>query len=106
RIRMDWILAATRAGDYAGAVNAGPVIGDDVRLRCAQLLARHMSGRKARAAEVLEVYRPNADCWDLLDQMAEDHVLSHNQLAGLLRDTLETGNEAQARRVAAIVFDT
>src|SRR5690606_36017310 len=46
------------------------------------------------------------DCWDMLDQVVEDHVLSRNQLATLLRDTLETGREPHARRVAAIVFDT
>ncbi len=105
RIKADWILAAVRAGDYGLAQRVGPVIDSNARLDCARLLAAHMSGRKARAAEVLEVYKPNSDCWDMLDQMAADHVLSHNQLAGLLRDTLETGKEAHARRVAAIVFD-
>ncbi len=106
RIKGDWILAAVRAGDYGGALRVGPVIVGSTSLDCAQLLAGHMSGRKARAAEVLEVYRPNSDCWDMLDQVVEDHVLSRNQLATLLRDTLETGKEAHARRVAAIVFDT
>ncbi|MER1966821.1 transglycosylase SLT domain-containing protein [Castellaniella sp. GW247-6E4] len=106
RIKGDWILAAVRAGDYGRAQRIGPVVDNSSRVACAQLLAAHMSGRKARAAEVLEVYQPNSDCWDMLDQVAEDHVLSRNQLAGLLRDTLETGKDAHARRVAAIVFDT
>uniref|UniRef100_UPI00333FF347 lytic transglycosylase domain-containing protein n=1 Tax=Castellaniella defragrans TaxID=75697 RepID=UPI00333FF347 len=106
RIKGDWVLAAVRAGDYGQVQRIGPVIDSNARLDCARLLAAHMSGHKAHAAEVLAVYRPNSDCWDLLDQVAADHVLSRNQLAGLLRDTLETGKEAHARRVAAIVFDT
>lgn len=106
RIKGAWILAAVRAGDYERALRMGPVVAGNARLECAQLLAAHMSGRKARAAEVLKVYQPNSDCWDMLDQVVEDHVLSRNQLATLLRDTLETGREAHARRVAAIVFDT
>ncbi|HUH41134.1 MAG TPA: transglycosylase SLT domain-containing protein, partial [Castellaniella sp.] len=105
QIKGDWLLAATRAGDFKRALSIGPVVREHSRIECARLLAQHMTGRKARASEVLAAYQPNSDCWDMMDQMAEDHVLSRNQMADLLRDTLETGKEGNAQRVAAIVLD-
>jgi len=105
RIRADWILAATRAGDYAQALQVPAVDDPSSSVRCALLLARHQSGKRARASEVLDIFQPNADCWDLLDQVAADHVLSRKELNGLLRDTLETGKRGNADRMAGVVFD-
>lgn len=106
RIKGDWILAAARAGDFARVERIGAVVTSNSRIRCAQLLARHMTGKRARSSEVLEVYEPNSDCWDLLDQVVADHVLSHKEQVRLLRDTLETGKDAHSRRVAGTVLDT
>jgi soluble lytic murein transglycosylase len=105
RIRSDWILAAARSGDYAQVLRLDPGPDPWAQVRCARLQARHLLGQHATAAEVLDVFKPNADCWDLLDQVAADHVLSRAQLNGLLRDTLETGKLDQASRMAAVVFD-
>ncbi|HET8596997.1 MAG TPA: transglycosylase SLT domain-containing protein [Castellaniella sp.] len=105
RIRADWILASVRAGDYAGALRIEPVADPSSSVQCALLLARHMDGRHARAAEVLDVFKPNADCWSLLDQVAADHVLSRKELNGLLRDTLEAGRASDITRLASVVFD-
>lgn len=105
RIKGDWILAAVRAGDFARANQIGDIITTNSRVQCAQLLARHMTGKRARSFEVLDVYAPNSDCWDMLDQVVADHVLSRKEQARLLRDTLETGKEAHSNRVAAAVLD-
>lgn len=105
RIKGDWVLAAVRAGDFSRVDRIGEVVTSNSRIECAQLLARHMTGKRARSSEVLAVYRPNSDCWDMLDQMAADHVLSRKEQAHLLRDTLETGKEAYSNRIAAIVLD-
>lgn len=106
RVKGDWILAAVRAGDFARAERIGSVVASNSRIRCAQLLARHMTGKHARSSEVLEVYEPNSDCWDLLDQVVADHVLSHKERVRLLRDTLEAGKDANSSRVAGTVLDT
>ncbi|MDN5842243.1 MAG: lytic transglycosylase domain-containing protein, partial [Alcaligenaceae bacterium] len=106
RIKGDWILAAVRAGDYARALEIGPVAIDNSRIECAQLLARHIQVKHARSSEVLDAYAPNSDCWSMLDQMVNDHVLSQVEQARLLRDTLERSSEGVSRRVASIIFDT
>ncbi|MBV6272591.1 transglycosylase SLT domain-containing protein [Alcaligenaceae bacterium CGII-47] len=106
RIKGDWILAAVRAGDFARVNQIGDVVMTNSRVKCSQLLARHMTGKRARSSEVLDVYTPNSDCWDMLDQMVADHVLSRKEQVRLLRDTLELGKEAYSTRVAAVVFDT
>ncbi|MGB6243245.1 MAG: transglycosylase SLT domain-containing protein [Castellaniella sp.] len=105
RIRSDWILAAVRAGDYAGAMRIEPVADPSTAVQCSLLLARHMTGKHARAAEVLDVFKPNADCWELLDQAAADHVLSRKEWNGLLRDTMESGRAGDITRLASVVFD-
>ncbi|GAA0779747.1 lytic transglycosylase domain-containing protein [Castellaniella ginsengisoli] len=105
RIRSDWILASARAGNYAQALQVPAVADPFSSVRCALLLSRHQTGKHARSAEVLDVFQPNADCWDLLDQAAADHVLSRKELNGLLRDILETGKQGHADRMAGVVFD-
>jgi len=105
RIRAEWILASTRAGDYAQALRVPAVDDPSASVRCALLLARHQSGKRARSSEVLDAFRPTADCWDMLDQVASDHVLSRKELNGLLRDILETGKQSHADRMAGVVFD-
>nr|WP_323018391.1 transglycosylase SLT domain-containing protein [Castellaniella sp.] len=105
RIRSDWILASVRAGDYAGAMRIAPAADPSSSVQCALLLARHMTGKHARASEVLDVFKPNADCWELLDQAAADHVLSRKEWNGLLRDTMESGKAADINRLASVAFD-
>lgn len=105
RIRADWILASVRAGNYAGALAIEPVANPSSAVQCSLLLARHLTGKRARAAEVLDAFKPNSDCWELLDQVAADHVLSRKELNGLLRDTMEAGKTADINRLASVVFD-
>ncbi|WP_416232912.1 transglycosylase SLT domain-containing protein [Castellaniella sp.] len=105
RIRADWILASVRAGDYAGALRIQPVADPSSAVQCSLLMARHMTGKHARATEVLDVFKPNSDCWELLDQAAADHVLSRKEWNGLLRDIMESSKTADINRLASVVFD-
>jgi soluble lytic murein transglycosylase len=105
QLRDLWIIAAARSGDYAQALRLEPGPDPSSRVQCSLLLSRQLTGQKIRAADFLGAYRPNSDCWDLLDQLAAAHVLSRKELNGLLRDTLETGKSGQISRVAAAVFD-
>lgn len=105
RLRADWIVASARAGNYTQALRIAPVRDPSSAVQCALLLARHMTGKHARAAEVQEVFKPNSDCWGMLDQVNADHVLSRKELNGLLRDTLESGKASDINRMASVVFD-
>src|SRR5690606_35349261 len=105
RIRADWILALVRAGNYAQAVQVPAIADPASSVRCALLLARHQGGKRAHAAEVLDAFPPNDDCWDMLDQVAADHILSRKELNDLLRNTLENGKRRDADRLAGVVFD-
>jgi len=100
-----WIVASTRGGDYAQALRIAASPDPGSRVLCAQMLARHLTGQPVSPADFLKAYQPNSDCWDLLDQLSADHVLSRKELNGLLRDTMEAGKAAQINRVAAAVFD-
>lgn len=103
--RSDWILAAVRAGDHARALSIGPVEKPSAQLRCALLMARHLTGKRAQAAEVMNTWQANGDCWSMLDQVAADHVLSRKELNTMLRNELEIGKESVTKRLAAVVFD-
>ncbi len=105
RARADWTLAAVRSGAYAQALQIQPVAKPSSSVRCALLLARHLTGHPIHSAQVLDAWQPNSDCQELLDQAAADHILSRQDLNTLLRDTLETGKASQADRVAAVLFD-
>src|SRR5690606_27127580 len=52
-----------------------------------------------------DTFKPNSDCWSMLDQVAADHVLSRKELNGMLRDTLEVGRASDITRLASVVFD-
>ena len=104
QLSQQWVLASVHISDYAQALRILVPPNPPSRVQCALMLARHMTGQRAKAAEFLKIYRPNSDCWSLLDQLSADHVLSRKELNGLLRDTLEDGKASQANRVAATVF--
>ncbi|WP_417251769.1 transglycosylase SLT domain-containing protein [Castellaniella sp.] len=105
RIRSDWILASVRAEDYTGALRIQPPPDPWPSVQCALLMAQHMTGKPAHAAAVLDTFKPNSDCWSMLDQVAADHVLSRKELNGMLRDTLEVGRASDITRLASVVFD-
>src|SRR5690606_26488712 len=49
RLRGDWIVAATRAGNYPLAVQLAPLTNMNSTEACSLLLSRHMTGDKVRA---------------------------------------------------------
>lgn len=105
RLKGDWIIAATRAGNYPLAVKLGPVVNSNAQERCSRLLSLHMTGERVRAAQAMEAFQPNSACWSMLDQLADSKVVGWKELDALLRATLETNKTANAQRVAAIMFD-
>jgi soluble lytic murein transglycosylase len=105
RITGDWIIAATRAGNYPLAVKLGPVLNSNSQIECSLLLARHMTDTRVKSAQVVNAFSPNRPCWTMLDEMAESKVVGWKDLQGMLRATLETNKTANAQRLAAIMFD-
>ncbi|WP_323012095.1 transglycosylase SLT domain-containing protein [Castellaniella sp.] len=105
RLRADWIIALVRAGNYEQARRIAVPSRPSSSLQCALLLARHMADKRVKAVEVIDAFAPNPDCWGLLDQAANDHVLSRNELNALLRNTMESGRANEINRMAAVVFD-
>lgn len=105
RLRADWIVAATRAGDYAQALSLAPVVADNALVNCALLLSRHMQGQPVTAEQAVDAFEPVSTCWMMLDELVDKKVVGWPALQSLLRATLETSKTANARRLAALMFD-
>ena len=105
RLKGEWMVAAGRAGDYSRVLGLAPVVAPNSQVRCTLLTAEHASGRKVRAADVIEAFEPNQACWTMLDQLYESRMLGWSDMQQLLRASLETNRSANSRRFAAIMFD-
>jgi len=105
RLKGDWIVAATRAGDYARAVSLGEVVNVDAHEACSMLMARHMTGQKVSTAQAMQAFEPNRSCWTMLDEFENKGIVGWKELEPLLRETLETGKTGNAQRLAAVMFD-
>lgn len=105
RLKGDWIVAATRAGDYARAVSLGEVVNVDAHEACSMLMAKHMTGQKVSAAQAMQVFEPNRSCWTMLDEFESSRIVGWKELEPLLRETLETSKTGNAQRLAAVMFD-
>src|SRR5690606_29500232 len=90
RLRGNWILAATRRGDFETVRDLGDIPSAGAQTQCAMLEARHMTGQRATAKQALAVFRPNRDCWNLFDQLVADGVLGWEQIQPQLREAIET----------------
>lgn len=106
RLKGDWIIAATRAGNYRLAVNLGPVVNSNSLERCSRLLSRHMAGDKVSAKQAMDTFQPNSACWSMLDQLASSQVVTWDDMQPELRAILETSKKGNAQRLAAIMFDS
>src|SRR5690606_9341273 len=84
RLKGDWVIAATRAGNYQLAVKLGPVVNSNAQERCSRLLSLHMTGERVRAAQAMEAFQPNSACWSMLDQLADSKVVGWKELDALL----------------------
>lgn len=106
RLRGNWILAATRRGDFLTANELGDLPAAGPQTRCAILEARHMTGQRASAKEALAVFKPGTDCWNLYDQLVADGVLGWEHIQPQLREALELNQTADARKFAGYIFET
>ncbi len=104
RLKGDWIVAATRTGNYALAASLGPLVNSNASERCALLHAQHMTGQRVSAGQVMDNFEPNRTCWAMLDQMQSSQVVGWKELEPALRAILETNKSGNARRMAAMMF--
>ncbi|TEA77958.1 lytic transglycosylase domain-containing protein [Allopusillimonas ginsengisoli] len=104
RLKGDWIVAATRAGNYALAASLAPLVNVDASEQCALLHAQHMTGQRVNAQQVMDSFVPNNACWAMLGQMKSSQVVGWKQLEPALRAILETNKAGNARRMAALMF--
>lgn len=104
RLRGEWILAATRSGDYATVGRLGEPRQSSPQIECARLTTQHMTGRRVTARQALDKFVPGTSCWSLLDQLVTDHVLGWDELQPMWRDAVEIDKMADARRFAAYAF--
>lgn len=105
RLAGEWIVAAVRAGDYAGALRRASVQIRTPAIECSLILARHMTGQTVTAQEAMDAFSANRACWSMLDELASSQVVSPQDLRFQLRAILETAKNDQARRMAAILFN-
>jgi len=105
RLQSDWLLAAAREGDYATAVQLGPIPAADAQVQCAWHTARHMQGQAVTQDEAWAVFQAGPACWTLLEQLIADKIVTWEAVRLWLRATLETGQNANARRMAALLFN-
>ena len=105
RLRGNWILSATRRGDFETARELGDVPNAGPQTQCAILETRHMTGQRATVKQALAVFQPNKDCWNLYDQLVADGVLGWDQLEPQLREAIETNRTADARKFVAYIFE-
>jgi len=105
RLKAEWLLAATRRGDVAAALRLGVPAQADAQVQCAWHTARHLGGQKVTQDEALAVFQPGAACWSMLERLAADKVVTWDALRTQLRAILETSQNADARRMAAFMFN-
>ncbi|CAM4291965.1 Lytic transglycosylase [Bordetella tumbae] len=105
RLRGNWILAATRRGDFETARDLGDIPNAGSQTQCAMLEARHMTGQRATAKQALAVFQPGKDCWNLYDQLVADGVLGWDEIQPQLREAIETNRTGDARKFAAYIFE-
>ncbi|CAM3977419.1 transglycosylase SLT domain-containing protein [Bordetella tumulicola] len=106
RLRGNWILSATRRGDFETASKLSEAPTSGTQTQCAVLEARHMTGQRTTAKQAQAAFSPGKDCWNLYDQLVADGVLGWAEIQPQLRAAIETNEVADARRFAGYLFDT
>jgi len=104
RLKAEWLLAAAREGQYATALGLGPIPAADAQVQCAWLTARHMRGQTVAEEEAMRAFSAGKACWDMLERLVADKVVAWQTLRTRLRAILETGQNADARRMAMLMF--
>src|SRR5699024_9078099 len=105
RLTGDWIIATVRAGDYQAALDLGTTKIQTAPIGCATILAQNMTGQSVSQQQARKIFSPGTTCWSMLDQLVKSKVLSWDDWRFELRAILETSQTANARRMAAIMFN-
>ncbi|KAA0889466.1 lytic transglycosylase domain-containing protein [Pusillimonas sp. ANT_WB101] len=104
RLQGDWLVVATRAGNYSLAASLGPLINTDATEKCSLLHAMHMTGQPVSASQALDAFKPVQACWVMLNQLSKSQVVGWDDIEPQLRAIVETNKTAVARRMASILF--
>ena len=104
RLRADWVLAAAEAGDFKTIQALGDFTWYNNQVRCAKLEARHMTGQRATAQQVVKDFAPGKACWSMMAQMVADNVVTRRELLPLLLDAIEANQTQVATQFAGYVF--
>lgn len=105
RLRGDWIQAAARSGDFETIRKLAPVKAGNSQVECATLMARHMTGQRATAAQAQAAFGSGTACWSLYDQLVADDILGWDQIQPQMRDALEANRTTDARKLATYIFE-
>jgi soluble lytic murein transglycosylase len=104
-LRIDWLLAAAKAGDFETVDSIAFVKNSDAQFKCAKLEARVRSGHPVTAAQALQTFAPGTWCWSLYNQLVARRVLGWHELKTPLRDAIEHDSVTKARQYASYLFE-
>jgi len=105
RLKAEWLLAASREGDYATVLKLWPIPQANAQVQCAWHTARHMAGQKVTQDDALAAFEAGPACWTMLERLVAAKVVGWDALRAQLRAILETSQNANARRMAALMFN-
>jgi soluble lytic murein transglycosylase len=105
KLRANWIIELVKSGDFVKASAMSEFVWYNKEVRCAKLLARHMTGRAVKADEAIADFAPNNLCWKLFDQLVADGVLNFANLRPVLLDAVEENQTKTAQRIAGLMLD-
>lgn len=105
RLKADWVLAAARQSDFEQINRLWPVANPSAQVRCGYLHAQYVTGHKVQPEQLIDAFSAGQTCWSALDQFYANGVVSFEQVRDLMRDALESARTAEARRLAAVIFN-
>jgi len=105
KLRANWIIELVKSGDFIKANAMSDFIWYNKEVRCAKLLARHMTGRPVKADEAIADFASNNLCWKLFDQLVADGVLNFENLKPVLLDAIEENHTKTAQRIAGYMLN-
>jgi len=104
KLRGDWVLAASRIGDWKRVRQLGEVQAPNSHVVCAQMEARQATGAKVSAEDAMKAFEPVNACWSLFERMVADKALGYAHLQYFLRDAVEQNKPVEASRFAVLMF--
>jgi soluble lytic murein transglycosylase len=103
-LRGDWILAASRIGDWQRVRQLGDLHISNSHVVCAQMEARQATGSKLSPEDAMAAFEPINACWSLFDRLVADRVLSYEHLQYFLRNAIEQNKPDEASRFVGLMF--